>query len=117
MEEPLDFINRLRYSLPNKYDLYRENINLFIYNGYLDRIKINDISSNDVIYFIIYEHPWIMDRHLGDGTDSIIYYQPIMYLIYYLIWLESEITKYNWVYSLNELGLLFSQLGICMERD
>lgn len=112
----LFFLENLKTSLPqNENLLYLEEVNLYIFYNYVDRLNLNKISSENVIKYIK-DKLYIIGNHVNKNY-SLIYNQPIMYLIYYLIVIESEITISLWPYLDKELDILFCELGISTGND
>lgn len=87
---------------------YEKRLNLFIIDAYtemLGTISLSDIKN----YFE--DNPFLKDKIKERYELSLLYRQPVVILLYYLISKETYKTKNMWPLTDNELRPLFTDLG------
>lgn len=101
------------------YDVYSEflvpegveKLNLLIYDSLKEAISQEDVSK--VREFIL-ENPFIKETIRKQYSNDLLYRQPIVLLIYYLIGCKQHLLIQNWPLTLQELQPLFTDLGVAM---
>ena len=91
---------------------YEEKINMFILDAY--RELVNSIDLADVESFII-ENKTVKDIIERQWETSLLYRQPIVLLLLYLINVQRNNCKMLWPLTASELRPLFIDLGIAFE--
>lgn len=91
---------------------YQESLNLFVLDAYrelLDQISLADVEA------FVRENPNIRDIIKRQHDNLLLYRQPIVLFIMYLIMNRRNALRENWPLTDSELRPLFSDLGISFE--
>lgn len=91
-----------------------EKLNKYIYSSYKDVIKINTNFINSLDDFM-QEKTFLFDKITEKQDISILYRQPIVFLLYYLIKNNTNEMLEKWPLDENLLNPLFTDLGISFD--
>jgi len=92
--------------------IFLKNINKTIYNAYSKQISDEGITSEVVINFMKEDNYKFLIKKIQNGrSNSLLYQQPILGLIYYLINKKPEKTRALWPLTEDELSPLYNDLG------
>ena len=92
---------------------YVESLNSAIFDVYKTLINDCCISPKTVCDFLD-SKSFILDRVEENVYSNILYDQPIIYLLYYLVSKHSSTTKELWPFDLSYIQPIYSDLGITM---
>ncbi len=109
-KEFYEFINPLSDYLKLDNEFFLKITNLIIYSSYLDIIHEKKITSNVLIEFIK-TNGFLCEIVKTGKAKSLLYQQPIICLLYYLISIEKELTRELWPLTPDELAPLYTDLG------
>jgi ppGpp synthetase/RelA/SpoT-type nucleotidyltranferase len=93
---------------------YEPKMNYFILDAYRD--VLNEVNVSDLESFLN-SSSYLSDIIKRNFSASLIYRQPIILFIYYLITKKKNICKKYWPLTDSELRPLFTDLGIAFERN
>ena len=91
-------------------------INYLLYNSYKKDIVEREITPNTIINFMK-DHNFLVSFIKNRKYKSELYNQPIIRLVYYLIYIASETAKEKWFFTPDEIIILFTDLGISSGLD
>ena len=115
-EEFYNFINPICSFLNLNPEIPLNIANYLLYESYRDAIIEHEITSEIIIDFLK-NRSFLIDYIKNREYLSHLYNQPIICLVYYLIYIVSETTKERWFFTPDELITLFSDLGISSGLD
>jgi putative GTP pyrophosphokinase len=107
-------MNELLIGIQNKYSKiiefdYDEKINKFILDSYQEEVKA--IPINKIIQFID-SKLYILDR-IGERISySLLYRQPVIILLYYLVYSYPTVTNEKWPLESEDLNSVYADLGL-----
>ena len=94
---------------------YVEALNASIFDAYSSLISENDIRPESIRDFVTGK-PYIKSKVSDNVYSSILFEQPVIYLLYYLASLYSSSMKDAWPYDTKYIEPIYSDLGINIER-
>lgn len=94
-----------------RFTQYVEPLNSSIFDLYRTLVGDNDIKPENINEFLS-EKSYILDRVKNNDTSNILYKQPIIYLLYYLVAKHGYVTRGNWAFDQSYLDSIYNDLGI-----
>lgn len=104
------FIDPLSDYLKLDTEFFLKIMNFMVYFSYLDIIHEKKITS-DVLIEFIKKNEYLIEKIKKGKAKSLLYQQPIICLIYYLIHNEKELTRELWPLTPDELAPLYADIG------
>ncbi|MGE5458107.1 MAG: (p)ppGpp synthetase, partial [Methanococcaceae archaeon] len=89
-------------------------MNYLILDAYRDLLK--EIAVSDIDSFLT-RNSFLHEVIKSKTTISLLYRQPIILFLYFLIKMRRNVCKNNWPLTDEELRPLFTDLGIAFERN
>lgn len=93
---------------------YEPKMNYLILDAYRDLLK--EIAVSDIDSFLT-RNSFLHEVIKSKTTISLLYRQPIILFLYFLIKMRRNVCKNNWPLTDEELRPLFTDLGIAFERN